>query len=161
MKTQLPPDEYYKSLAKVPTSGGAVIRNTKGEFLIIKQTYKNGWHISGGMTDKNETPSQAVIREVREELGIDIRDPRLFCIDFSTGEPFSRILFVFDCGVLSGEQIKSIKIDNDEIAEYSFVTKEKMLTELAPKIQNRIRKSLPFLDNGGCVYLENGSVIER
>jgi len=157
---KLPPKEYYESLARVPTSGAAIIRNEKGEFLIQKQTYKDDWHLSGGMSDLNETPREAAIREVKEELDITIDNPRLFCVDFDTRDPFVRILFVFDAGILSDDAINKIRSDPDEIAEYKFVSAEEMLKLLAPKLSKRMQSSFEAFEKGLCVYLENGERVD-
>ncbi len=53
---------------------GAILRNKEGKILFQLRD-KNGrnpnkWGIFGGGIKKNETPEQAVIRELKEELGI-------------------------------------------------------------------------------------------
>lgn len=40
------------------------------------------WDFPGGHIEPNETPAAAVVREVREELGVDVRTP--------AGDPFVR-----------------------------------------------------------------------
>jgi 8-oxo-dGTP diphosphatase len=161
MLKQLPPDEYYRQLAKVPTAGGAILRNSKGEFLIVKQSYKNDWHIAGGMADEHENPRETTIREVKEELGITVPQARAFCVDFAKTAPYDRILFVFDCGVLDDETIKTIKIDGEETVEFKFVPYEEMITLVSKKISQRLQSSIEALRNGTCVYLENGLMIEK
>jgi 8-oxo-dGTP pyrophosphatase MutT (NUDIX family) len=155
---RIPPQEYYESLAKVPTAGGAIFRNSKGEFLILKLTYKYDWHISGGMTEKGETPKQAVIREIYEELGIKIKKARLFCVDAVTEEPYDRLLFIFDCGILSDKMIKSLKLDPKEVEKYEFVSAKKMYQLLAPKAKKRFKNSFKAFSERGIAYLENGNL---
>ncbi|MEK7641444.1 MAG: NUDIX hydrolase [Patescibacteria group bacterium] len=157
MRLNLPPDEYYAQLTKVPTSGGAIFRNSKGEFLIIKKTYGDkGWSIPGGMTDQHENPREAVLREIQEELGLHLKQARLFCVDFAKNPPYDRILFVFDCGILDDQMISSIRIDTDEIGQFKFVPQEEMFMLLGPKIKKRLENSLEHLFKSSCVYLESG-----
>ena len=49
----------------------AYITDDAGEFLLVqKEIYKdNEWTFAGGGVDEGETPSQAVTRELEEELG--------------------------------------------------------------------------------------------
>ena len=58
------------------------IQNNQGEFLIQKRSNKkNGkYAITSGHTEENEKREQRIIREVKEELGIDIKkeDIKLF-----------------------------------------------------------------------------------
>lgn len=59
----------------------AFIVNDKHEILLVEHTYMHGWHLPGGGVSPNETPLEAVIREVREETGIIITSPpELFAI---------------------------------------------------------------------------------
>lgn len=53
----------------------AVVLHENGQVLLIRHTYKNGWHTIGGGVDRGETACQAVIRELREEAGIYVTAP--------------------------------------------------------------------------------------
>lgn len=52
------------------------IENSKGEYLIQKTSKEKGGLFSstGGHVDSGETPKQAIQREVKEELGIEIKE---------------------------------------------------------------------------------------
>ncbi len=159
MKINLPPEEYYASLAKVPTSGGVIIRNSKGEVLITKNPYKDSWGIPGGMTELNESPSQSAKRETLEEVGLELNNFRLFSIDFAIGNPWSRILFIFDCGVINDETITKIRIDEDEVSEFKFVSYDEAVETLSSKLSKRLKNSKEALYNNSVVYLENGEKV--
>lgn len=52
------------------------------KFLLVKrsnseQNYSGYWGLPGGGVDGNETPTDALIREIREELGIELPNFRL------------------------------------------------------------------------------------
>jgi 8-oxo-dGTP diphosphatase len=54
---------------------GAVIRDGAGRILLIKRGHEPGkglWSIPGGRIEPGETNEQAVVREVREETGLDV-----------------------------------------------------------------------------------------
>lgn len=55
----------------------AVIINQDDEFLITKrsadQHQGNKWEFPGGKVENNETSQEALYREIREELGIEIQ----------------------------------------------------------------------------------------
>jgi nucleoside triphosphatase len=55
----------------------ALLRNTKGEVLVCKMPTDNGvfpgqWGCPGGGMEDDETVEQALRREVREEVGVEI-----------------------------------------------------------------------------------------
>ncbi|MGH3302716.1 MAG: NUDIX domain-containing protein [Streptosporangiaceae bacterium] len=55
---------------------GAVIRDDTGRLLLILRGHDPGrglWSIPGGRIEPGETAEAAVVREVREETGLDVR----------------------------------------------------------------------------------------
>ncbi len=56
----------------------AMVFNAENKVLLLKRTYGNkGWSLPGGAVDPGETIHQALFRECREELGINVIDPVL------------------------------------------------------------------------------------
>ena len=65
-------DEYHLTVL-------GVIRRTDGKFLITKRVMTKAWapgwwEVSGGAAMAGETSKQAVLREVKEETGLDVSD---------------------------------------------------------------------------------------
>ena len=60
------PEGYYPMVVM------AVIRNSKGEFLMQKRVESKGgdWGVTGGHPKAGETPIEGIITEVKEELGL-------------------------------------------------------------------------------------------
>lgn len=53
----------------------AIIKNEKGEILIAQKSkgkFKNKWEFVGGKVEKGENHEDALVREIKEELGIHI-----------------------------------------------------------------------------------------
>lgn len=50
----------------------AVIRD--GEVLLVRHSYKPGWHLPGGGVDPPERPEETAVRELREETGFRLTD---------------------------------------------------------------------------------------
>ena len=68
----LEPTPQFKPLFEVAT---VYIENNGQILLLHRQNDKvqgNKWGVPGGKVEKNETALQAVIRETREEIGIDL-----------------------------------------------------------------------------------------
>jgi 8-oxo-dGTP pyrophosphatase MutT (NUDIX family) len=60
--------ESLKKTFKIVKAGGGLVRNSKGEFLLIFR--KKHWDLPKGKPDKGENIETCAIREVREETGI-------------------------------------------------------------------------------------------
>ncbi|MFL1377872.1 NUDIX hydrolase [Nocardiopsis protaetiae] len=56
---------------------GVVVRPGDGRVLIIKRMDDGRWVPPGGVLEIEETPEQCVVREVREETGIEVNPIRL------------------------------------------------------------------------------------
>ncbi|MDB5083137.1 MAG: ADP-ribose pyrophosphatase [Bacilli bacterium] len=59
------------STPKHIVSAAAVILNDEGNMLLIRGP-RRGWEFPGGQVEEGESLTQAVIREVKEESGIEI-----------------------------------------------------------------------------------------
>ena len=58
-----------------------VLRNKSGQLLIAKrqdhQFMAGFWELPGGKIENNENPEETIIRELNEELGIEVREKRI------------------------------------------------------------------------------------
>ena len=57
---------------------GVVFRDEA--LLLVKELADGGWTLPGGWADVNESPSEAVAREVREESGFEVRPAKLLAV---------------------------------------------------------------------------------
>jgi len=95
--SQSPPREF--------TVVAAVIRDLEGRVLMTQRPegrHMGGlWEFPGGKIDDGEAPSQALMRELHEELGIEIvvQRPLTFAVH---EEPDLRILLLFFDAQISG-----------------------------------------------------------
>jgi len=69
---------------KSPKVGvGAVIVNKANKILLVlrkKAPEAGSWSLPGGKVDYMETIENAIIREIKEELGVDIEITQLVCV---------------------------------------------------------------------------------
>ena len=65
------------AVLRIRTTGVKVMLfNSAGELLLIRNGYGDSGHflLPGGGVSRRESPAAAAIREVREELGVDVHD---------------------------------------------------------------------------------------
>ena len=86
--------------------GVAVIVNEQQEILIDKRlptgVMANMWEFPGGKIEAGETPQICIQREIKEELGVDVKIDR-HLIDITHPYPeFTVTLSVYLCQIISG-----------------------------------------------------------
>ncbi len=136
---------------------GCLFFDGQGRVLLVKPTYKSGWEIPGGVVELNESPKQCCHREVYEELGLDRHIGDLLVVDYNqeTNEKTESLMFIFDGGTLSPEDIQSILLQNEELSEFRFFNNETLLQEMAVALRLRVLAAIKQAAEKHAIYLEN------
>jgi 8-oxo-dGTP diphosphatase len=71
------PERTRRSVLRVTTPSYrvgvlVVLRRPDGRVLLVSQPYLDGWALPGGNLARGETPAVGAMRELREELGVDL-----------------------------------------------------------------------------------------
>ncbi len=79
-----------------------ILENDRGEFLLALRDNKSWipfphhWDLIGGHVEEGETPEEALVREVKEELDIDIKDYVFYKkIECLTGDAYENIKYIY------------------------------------------------------------------
>ena len=120
----------------IPVVAALIVR--EGRLLIARRPegrhMAGRWEFPGGKLEKGESPEDAVEREIREELGLDVRAGRIYqAIAYSYPEKDVLLLF-YAAVVVSGEPrpIEEAEIRWVTVAEldgYAFAPVDEMLVQ--------------------------------
>jgi ADP-ribose pyrophosphatase YjhB (NUDIX family) len=102
-----------------------LVRDERGGILLVRHANDGLWVFPGGILDVDEVPAEGVVREIREETGLDVEVVRLlgvyggpdFRISYRNGDEVSYFEAVFECRVVGGELSTSL----DETLDVRFV----------------------------------------
>ncbi len=125
-----------------PAVKAVIIRDDK--FLIIKQEFpdKTVWDFPGGKIEYKESPYAALIREVKEEVDIEIKTKKpLGFFWFFRYDEVQVICTTFLCTAERHEIDIDKCSDHDYITDYQWVTKEGFLTDRY-KVSHESQKDL-------------------
>lgn len=114
----------------ISVGAGAIIRNSRGEVLIMQRADDGSWDIPTGSAEPGETPVEVCQREVREETGLDVRvtgiagvvGGRLFRHEYSNGDRIEGWAAIFDCEVTGG-RLRSL---DGEASAFRYVDPDDM-----------------------------------
>lgn len=111
------------------------IMNEKGEILLQKRAgdkkrNPNKWAKTGGQVDAGETVEEAIFREVKEELGIEVPKEQIKVIDIHKSNDKNK-RFSYNFIFVVNYKIEDYILQKEEVAEVKYVTIEEM--ELAKK----------------------------
>lgn len=120
---------------------GGFIQNNEGKFLVVKRSdtdefMAGKWELPGGGVDGEETPQKALIREIKEEVGLDIIVGRPLTVNTysmktekssqessnnQNGDQISRIEITFLCHALKPFKDNSVTLSFEHSA-YQWIT---------------------------------------
>lgn len=116
----------YKNPA--PASGAIIVENNK--ILLVKRKYdpfKGDWSLPAGFIEYDESPEVCVIREIKEEVNLDIRIRRLFDVYSGCDDPRTRAILVVYLVEVVGGKLKP----GDDATEARFFGEEEIPPNIA------------------------------
>ena len=81
---------------------GIIFKEHTPHVLLIKRKDIPIWVLPGGGIDDQETPEEAVIREIKEETGLQVSIERK-CAEYFPENSLGSLTNVFICKIISGE----------------------------------------------------------
>lgn len=106
-------------------SASIILEDADGRVLIVKAHYKDYWTFPGGMLDSRESPKQAAIREVFEEVGIKLDESTVTFawIASRISRQLMTYQFVFKAVLSEPDKLK-ITLQRSEIEDSRLVSRD-------------------------------------
>lgn len=99
-------------------AAAVVVVDEGGRVLLVQHAYRDrAWHLPGGMVDPGETPWQAAVRELEEEVGLIADGLRLTGVFQLTSTVAGRLRYAFTADSITGEPDV---VDGSEIAQFGW-----------------------------------------
>lgn len=120
----------------------AIVFDDADRVLLVRQASGGEWVAPGGAVDPDETPADALVREVWEETGLWVEPTRLlgvfggedFRVRYENGDQASYVMSLFECEPVGGE----LRVDGDEITEVRFVSEQELVGLTIPAWARRV-----------------------
>lgn len=152
-------DHYHDSTAPRATrmvpAVTAVVRDRVGDILLQKRVDNQLWALPGGVIDIGETVAQAVLREVKEETGLDVEITRLVgiysdphhVIEYSDGEVRQQFSICFETAIRGGRLASSSESTEVRFFSINELDSLPMHPSMRLRIQHALeRRDSPFIE---------------
>ena len=116
----------------------AVIKDEEGKILITQRNLKKAqgglWEFPGGKIEPNETKENAIVREIKEELDIDIKVEGYLSEKVFNYPEKDINLIALECKKINGD-IKLLEhedyrwVENSELANFEFAPADIFIVE--------------------------------
>jgi ADP-ribose pyrophosphatase YjhB (NUDIX family) len=145
-------------MATPRVAAGALFLDTEGRILLVRPIYKDYWDIPGGYVEPGESPRAACVRELREELGLELSVGPHLVVDWAPADnEGDKLLFIFDGGSLTTDELGRVALQPDELAEMRFVHPADLNEMVPPRLSRRLIVALAAKEAALPVYAEHGA----
>jgi 8-oxo-dGTP diphosphatase len=151
-------EDFTASLPRKRMGAGLILTDHADRVLLVEPTYKPYWEIPGGAVESDESPRDATIREIGEELGLAATPGRLLVVDWvpPVDGRTEGLMLLFDGGMLPAADVGTIRLPAEELRSWAWCDQQEARQRLSGLLTRRLTAALGARADGGTAYLENG-----
>jgi len=131
--------------AFIMPGAGAIIRDEAGQILLQQRGDTGEWGLPAGAMEIGERLDQTIVREAREETGLQVKPTRLvgiysdtdFCFTYPGGDQVKAVSTLFECRIAGGRLLA----DGIESLKVEFFSPD-VLPPMLPRHARRVRDAL-------------------
>lgn len=136
----------------------ALLTDPWDRVCLLETTFKPDWELPGGIVNPSESPRAGAVREIEEELSLELEVGRILVVDWLS--PYlgweDAVELIFDAGRLSPDQVDAIVPDPAEVRAVHWLAPDKAAEKMAPFARGRLLAAVACRVGGGTQYLERG-----
>lgn len=141
-------DGVGHSLLLVPAAV-ACVRDEEGRILLLRRSDgEDLWGFPGGAMEPDERVADAVVREVREEIGLEVEPVELigvysapeFAFAYPNGDRVQPVTLFFECRVIGGD----LRLDQEEVLGARYFGPDDVLPPMRPCCVAKARDAFAY-----------------
>ncbi|NDD58869.1 MAG: NUDIX domain-containing protein [Chlamydiae bacterium] len=122
----------------LPAVFGILFKENRTQVLLIKRRDIPIWVLPGGGIDPGETPEMAIVREVKEETGLDVEIVRQIA-EYTPVHSWTSTSYVYECIPIAGKLCKG-----EETREVHYFPLHLLPQEIPPPFTSWIKEAIPI-----------------
>lgn len=122
----------------------AIALTAGGKVILVKHRYTRGWHLPGGGQKRKEAPAPAILRELREEIGLLQHDS----VDFLERSTYRMSYRTVSVSLFVVRGIVHKPAWSLEIEQVKAFGRDELPSNLSPLTRERLMEHLGSFDRG-------------
>jgi 8-oxo-dGTP diphosphatase len=132
--SSLPPTQSARARFRI---GVFAVIERDGRYLLARRRDIGWWNLPGGGLEAGETVDEGLVREVREEVGVEIEIVRLVGVYSKPGK--QEVVLAFLCRLRDPQAQPTT---SEEVSEVAWFSPDALPADLLPKHRQRIEDAL-------------------